>query len=116
MYRLRTAEPIINLTLTIMEIIYQRANCEENGHIVYLGCCYKFRYNLEMSILADASLMSELERLNQERLEEVRGSWPAKIEMIDGFIYTTTFFPLYAYRRSYDNQEITLGYIEHTVY
>lgn len=69
-----------------------------------------------MSILADIPLMSELERANQERLEEVRGSWPAKIKKKDDVIYTTTFFPLYAYRRSYDNQEITLGYIEHIIY
>lgn len=99
-----------------MEIIYQRANCDENGHINYLGCCYKSKYQLEMSILEDIPLMSEIDRGVWERLEHVPGSWPARIESKEDVIYTTTFFSLFVSRRSYDNQEITLGYIEHTIY
>lgn len=99
-----------------MEIIYQRANCDENGHIVYLGCCYKSLYELEKIILANTPLMSGMERANWEKLEHAPGSWPAKIETKDCVILRTTFFSLYAYRRPYDNQEITLGYIEHMIY
>lgn len=99
-----------------MEIIYQRANCDENGHIVYLGCCYKSKYQLQMSILEPNPLMSEIDRASWEGLEHVPGSWPARIETDESVIFKTTFFPLYAFRRSYDNEEITLGYIEHIIY
>lgn len=99
-----------------MKTIYQRADCDENSHLVYLGCCYQSKYELEKSIndYIESSVTYDSELW--ETLEDVRGSWEATIETKDRTIYQTTFHALIAYRRPYDHKEEVLGYIEHIIY
>lgn len=99
-----------------MKTIYQRADCDEDSHIIYLGCCYQSKYLLEKSIRDYTESIQTYDSELRESLEYVRGSWGATIETKEGTIYHTAFNALYAYRRPYDHKKEVLGYIEHNIY
>lgn len=99
-----------------MKIIYQRANCDSSGNICYLGCCYESLYNLKAAIHDLPVITERVVDVNREWFEDVRGSWPARIETADRVILETIFFPVLAFKTPYDDKEITLGYIEHIIY
>lgn len=99
-----------------MKIFYQRANCDSSGNICYLGSSYESLYDLKTAINDLPVTTDRVVDNNRERFEDVRGSWPARIETADRVILETTFFPVLAFRTPYNDKEIVLGYIEHIIY
>lgn len=99
-----------------MKTIYQRADCDKDSHLIYLGSCYETKDDLEKGIIDYIETAQTYDRELRESLEDVRGSWEVTIETKDRIIFHTIFFALYAHRRPFDHKEEVLGYIEHTIY